>query len=525
MKGLMQNWPLLVHRIIDHAAVNHRGARIVTPGGKRGGYEAVRRNARKLAGALAARGIRPGDRVATLAWSSRQHLECWYGITGLGAVYHTLNPRLAPEQIAWIANQGGARALFFDAALAPLLARIAPQLRHVEFYVALNGAAPAKTLAYESFIARARERAWATLDENAACGLCYTSGTTGDPRGVLYSHRSNMLEAFIGAQTPALRMTALDVVLPAVPMFHANFWGLNFIAPMTGASLILPGRKLDPVSLYKLMAREKVTITAGVPSLMLPLLDHMKANNLSLPHLKRAAIGGAPVPRALIRAFERDHGIEVVHCWGMTELSPIGTQAAPRAGERKPDKTRQGWPQFGNSLKITDGRNRALPHDGKKTGRLKITGPAVAKAYYKNARAGLFDKDGWFDTGDIAAIAPDGAMTITDRAKDVIKSGGEWISSLAIETLALAHPQVAAAAAIGIAHPRWGERPLLVAVKKPGARLTDAQLLAFLGGKLAKYRLPDAVVFLGALPHTAAGKIDKTQLRRRFADFRLPSRP
>lgn len=533
MKGLMQDWPLLVHRIIDHAAVNHRGARIVSQdmaGTRRGGYGAVRQNARKLAGALAARGIKAGDRIATLAWSSQAHLESWYGITGLGAVYHTLNPRLAPEQIAWIANQGGARALLFDAALAPLVAQIASSLRHIEFFVAFGAAPnvklPKKLFAYDSFVARGRERDWEALDENAACGLCYTSGTTGDPRGVLYSHRSNMLEAFIGAQTPALRMTALDVVLPAVPMFHANFWGLNFIAPMTGASLVLPGRKLDALSLYKLLAREKVTIGAGVPSVLLPLLDHMKTHRLRLPHLKRMAVGGAPVPRMLIRAFEDDHGVEVVHCWGMTELSPIGTQSGPRPQDRKVPgaKTRQGWAQFGNQLQITDAKGRALPHDGKKVGRLKIKGPAVARAYYKNKAAELFDKDGWFDTGDIAGIDADGTMTITDRAKDVIKSGGEWISSVAIENLALGHPAVAQAAAIAVPHPRWGERPLLVVVKKPGARLTGAQLLAVLSGKLAKFRLPDAVAFVDALPHTAGGKIRKTQLRRQFADFRLPSR-
>lgn len=534
MKGLMQDWPMLVHQIIDHAAVNHRGTRIVSrdAGGRlrRGGYGEVRRHARKLAGALAARGIKPGDRVATLAWSSQDHLECWYGITGLGAVYHTLNPRLSPEQLAWVANQGGARALLFDALLAPLVAQIAPRLRHIEFFVALGGAPtvelPGKTFLYDAFIARARERDWERLDENAACGLCHTSGTTGDPRGVLYSHRSNMLEAFIGAQTPALRMTALDVVLPAVPMFHANFWGLNFIAPMTGAGLVLPGRKLDPVSLYTLLAREKVTISAGVPSVLLPLLDHMQAHKLTLPHLKRVAIGGSAAPPAMIRAFERDHGIAVVHCWGMTELSPIGTQSGPRPQDKKaPDaRARQGWAQFGNRLRITDAKNRALPHDGKTVGRLKIKGPAVARGYYKGAGAEMFDAQGWFDTGDIASIDADGVMTITDRAKDMIKSGGEWISSVAIENLALGHAAVAQAAVIGIPHPRWGERPLLLAVKKPAARLSAPRLLAFLDGKLPKWWLPDRVVFVDALPHTAGGKIRKTQLRKQFADLRLPDR-
>jgi fatty-acyl-CoA synthase len=537
MQGLMQDWPLLVHQIIDHAAAVHGGARLVGPqmgtGARaRSGYDGLRTQARKLAGALAARGIRAGDRVATLAGNSTAHLACWYGIAGLGAVYHTVNPRLHPDQVAWILNHGGARALMFDAAFAPLVEQIAPRLTHIECFVvigAYTGKLGKPLLSYESFVARGRDRDWAALPEDSACGLCYTSGTTGDPKGVLYSHRSNMLLAFVAAQTPALRMTAQDMVLPLVPMFHANFWGLGFVAPMTGAGLVFAKPRLEPEALCDLIEREGVTIAAGAPILFQPLLAYLKQSRRTLP-LRRVAIGGAAVPRAMIQAFEDRHGIEAVQCWGMTELSPIGAQSALKPPQQKLPrarqldiKARQGWPQFGIAMTITDDRGRALPHDGKTMGRLKVKGPAAARAYFKGAGADAFDAQGWFDTGDVATLSADAVMTVTDRSKDVIKSGGEWISSVTVETLAAAHPAVAEAAVIGIPHAKWGERPLLLLVKKPGARVTGPQLIAFLTGKLTKWWLPDAVRFVDALPRTASGKVRKSQLRAAFADLRLPA--
>ena len=538
MQGLMQDWPMRVHRMIDHAAQYHRGAEIVTRTVEgpihRSGYAQIQTRARKLARALKARGIKPGERVATLAWNTNRHLECWYGITGMGAVYHTLNPRLFPEQLAWIANHGGARILIYDNCFAPLVEQIAPSLRHVETFIALGDTAakirlPKKPLAYERFIAGSAAFDWVLTDEGAACGLCYTSGTTGDPKGVLYSHRSNTLLAMMAAMSPGLSLRPTDRLMPVVPMFHANGWGVPFIAPMSGASLILPGPKLDGASVYDLLESERVTITAGVPTVWLSLLQYLEAGRLKLNHLQRVLVGGAAVPRALVQAFE-DRGVEVVHAWGMTELSPIGTMSVAKppldrlARNRQLDlKTRQGVPHFGVEMKITDDKGKERPRDGKSFGRLKVRGPAVARGYFKNPGKEAFDKQGWFDTGDVATIDADGIMTITDRSKDVIKSGGEWISTITLENLAVGHPGVAEAAVIGVPHPKWRERPLLVVVAKPGARLTHGTLLAHLTGKVAKWWLPDAVVFVDEIPHTATGKIRKTELRRRFADFKLPT--
>ena len=537
MRGLMQDWPMLVHHFIDHAARNHKGAEIVSRtvegGMHRGGYGPIRARAKALARALKKKGIRPGDRIATLAWNTHRHLECWYGIAGMGAVYHTLNPRLHPDQVAWIANHGGARALFYDNCFAPIVEAIAPKLKHVEFFVALGEeAAPIKTrkkvLAYEKFITGKDDFTWAALDENSACGLCYTSGTTGDPKGVLYSHRSNVLTALIAGQSSSLHMGPKDRMMPVVPMFHANGWAIPFLAPMTGASLVLPGAKLDGASLYELLETERVTITAAVPTVWLGLLQYMDQNGLKLSHLKRVCIGGAAVPRAMIERFEDDYGVEVTHAWGMTEMSPIGARSSikppldelPR--EQQLDfKVKQGFPHFGIDMKITDDRGRERPHDGKSFGRLKVKGPNVARAYFKGAGKDAFGKDGWFDTGDVATIDSEGFMQITDRSKDVIKSGGEWISTIQIENLAMGHPAVAEAAVIGIAHPKWDERPLLIVVLKPGAAADKNLLLAHLTGKVAKWWLPDAVAFVDEIPHTATGKIRKTELRRRFADFKF----
>jgi fatty-acyl-CoA synthase len=534
----MQDWPMLVHRLIDHAALYHQGADIVsrTVEGPlhRTGYAQIRVRARKLARALAKRGVRPGDRVATLAWNTHRHLESWYAIAGMGAVYHTLNPRLFPDQIAWIANHGGAKVLLYDNCFAPIVEAIAPRLKHVTLFIAMSDEiAPIqlakKPLVYEALIAGKGDFGWPSLDENSACGLCYTSGTTGDPKGVLYSQRSNMLTALLAGQSPGLNMSPVDRVLPVVPMFHANGWAIPFIAAMSGASLVLPGARLDGASLYELLAEEKVTLTAGVPTVWLNLLQYLGDNKLKLPHLKRVCIGGAAAPAAMIERFEDQYGVNVIHAWGMTEMSPIGTMSIikppfdklPRTGQQA-IKSKQGTPHFGVEMKITDDKGRERPRDGKAVGRLKVRGPNIARAYFRGTGKDAFDKQGWFDTGDVASLDAAGYMQITDRSKDVIKSGGEWISTIQIENLAVGHDAVAEAAVIGIAHPRWDERPLLLVVRRPGATLDEAAMLAHLKGKIAKWWLPDAVVFVDEIPHTAAGKILKTELRRRFADFKFP---
>jgi fatty-acyl-CoA synthase len=533
----MQDWPMQVHRLIDHAALYHGGAEIVSrsvEGGiHRTGYAEIRRRARKLAGALSRRGIKRGDRVATLAWNTWRHLECWYGIAGIGAVYHTLNPRLFPDQIAWIANHGGAKALFYDNCFAPIVEAIAPKLKHVEFFVALGEEiAPIRLkkrpLAYESLIADKSERDWLALDENSACGLCYTSGTTGDPKGVLYSHRGNILTALLAGLSSGLHMGPMNRMLPVVPMFHANGWAIPFLAPLSGASLVMPGPRLDGASVYQLLEEERVTITAAVPTVWLNLLQHMEDNSLRLSHLKRVCIGGAAAPRALIERFEDKYGVEVIHAWGMTEMSPIGTMSSikppldrlPR-GSQMEFKVKQGYPHFGVSMKIADDKGRERPRDGKSFGRLKVKGPNVARGYFRGAGKEAFDKDGWFDTGDVATIDSHGYMQITDRSKDVIKSGGEWISSIEIENLAVSHPAVAEAAAIGLPHPKWNERPLLVVVLKAGEAADSGSLLQHLAERMPKWWLPNAVVFADEIPHTATGKIRKTELRRRFADFKF----
>jgi fatty-acyl-CoA synthase len=541
MLGLMQDWPLLVHKIIDHAATYHGTREVVTRTVEgpvvRSDYAQVARRSHKVASALDRLGIRLGDRVATMAWNTQRHIETWYGITGIGAIYHTLNPRLFPDQIVYITNHAGDRVLFFDITFAKLVEELAPRLTTVEHYVCLTDAAHLPKanipglIAYEDFIADGDEDfAWKEFDEHTACGLCYTSGTTGNPKGVLYSHRSNVIHALIAAQADAMGLRATDSVMPIVPMFHANAWALAFSAPMVGCKLVLPGPKLDGDSVCELLTEEGVTMTGAVPTVWLALLQYLEKTGKTLPKMNRVIIGGSAAPRSMIEAFEKQYGITVIHAWGMTEMSPLGTLGtmkpcnAELPYEQQLDyKCRQGHPPFGVEMKIVDDAERELPRDGKAFGRLKVRGPAVAKAYFRGEGADAFDADGWFDTGDVATLDPDGYMTITDRAKDVIKSGGEWISTIEIENIAVGHPSVAEAAVIGVAHPKWDERPLLIIVLKAGKSATREELLAFLAGRIAKWWMPDDVVFVDEIPHTATGKIQKTALRERFGSYRLPT--
>lgn len=540
MRGLMQDWPLLIHRIIDHAAIQHGTREVVSRSVegpiRRTSYAELRGNALRIAKRLERDGIRLGDRVATLAWNTDRHLALWYGISGLGAITHTVNPRLFPEQIAQLIDHAGDRLLFLDLTFVPLVEGIQDRLPSVERYIVLTDAAhmPQTSLrnavAYEDWLAEAdADFAWARLDENSAAGLCYTSGTTGGPKGVLYSHRSNVLHAMACAQPDYMGLSARSVVLPVVPLFHANSWSLAYSAPMTGAKLVMPGARLDGASLLELLNGEGVTLTAAVPTVWLGLLQHLEASGGRLDTLERVVIGGSACPRAMTEAFEKKYGVTVDHAWGMTEMSPIGSFCSIKPvyrqleGEALYDlKVKQGHPPFTVEFRLTDDEGRELPWDGRTFGRLKVRGPAVAGAYYRREEETILDEHGFFDTGDVATIDPHGYMQITDRSKDVIKSGGEWISSIDLENLAIGHPDVAEAAVIGVAHPKWDERPLLVIVPKPGRAPGREEMLAFMTGKVAKWWLPDDVVLVEAIPHTATGKIQKTALREMFKEYRLP---
>jgi 3-(methylthio)propionyl---CoA ligase len=540
MLGLMQDWPLLCHRIIDHAAINH-GERIVITRSIEGpihqtNYTEIRAHALQVAQRLECDGIRLGDRVATLAWNTWRHLEGWYGILGIGAVYHTINPRLFPDQIAWIINHAGDRVMMTDLTFVPLLEKIADKLPSIERYIIFTDAAhmPATSLRnavpYETWLADADgDFAWKTFDENTAAGMCYTSGTTGHPKGVVYSHRSNVLHTLLSLQPDAIGLSSCDVVLPIVPMFHANSWGLAFSSPMAGAALVMPGAKLDGASIYELLNEFKVTLTGAVPTVWLLLLQHLEKTGGQLPYLERVVIGGSACPRAMIKTFEEDYDVKVFHAWGMTEMSPIGTvgsikpQLAQLASDALLDvKQKQGYAPFGVEMKITDDANKPLPWDGKTFGRIKVRGFAVARGYFKEDRD-VIDDEGFFDTGDVGTMDSHGYMQITDRSKDVIKSGGEWISSIDLENLAVGHPKVAEAAVIGVRHPKWDERPLLVVVLKEGQSATKDEILGFLKGKIANWWMPDDVVFVGSIPHTATGKIQKTVLRDQFKEHVLPT--
>jgi fatty-acyl-CoA synthase len=539
MLGLMQDWPLLCHRIIEHAAAIHGTREIVTRSVEgpihRTNYKEVHDRALKVSQALNRQGIKLGDRIATIAWNTWRHLECWYGIMGIGAICHTVNPRLFPDQIGWIINHAQDRIVVTDLTFVPMLEQIADKLASVERYVVLtDGAHMPQTslknaIAYEDWIADCDgDFKWTSFDENTAAAMCYTSGTTGDPKGVLYSHRSNVLHSLMANSKDALGTSASDTMLPVVPLFHANSWGIAFSAPSMGTKLVMPGPKLDGASVYELLDTEKVSHTAGVPTVWLMLLNYMAANNLKLPHLKHVVCGGSAMPRSMIKAF-LDMGVEVRHAWGMTEMSPLGTLAALKPpfnqteGETRLDVLQlQGYPPFGVQMKITDDAGATLPWDGKTFGRLKVSGPAVSKAYYR-VDTGILDEEGYFDTGDVATINEHGYMRITDRSKDVIKSGGEWISSIDLENLAVGHPAVAEAAVIGVHHPKWDERPLLIVQLKQGQKASREDILKYMEGKIAKWWMPDDIAFVDSIPHTATGKVLKTALRDQFRNYSFPN--
>jgi len=499
-------------------------------------YVEVRARSLRVAQRLDRDGIKLGDRVATLAWNTWRHLEAWYGILGIGAIYHTVNPRLFADQIVWIVNHAEDRVMMVDLTFVPLLEKLAARLPSIERYIVFTDAAhmPATTLknavAYEDWLAGADgDFAWKEFDENTAAGMCYTSGTTGDPKGVVYSHRSNVLHTLLSLTPDAIGASSRDVVMPIVPMFHANSWGLAFSAPMAGAALVMPGAKLDGASVYELLNDYKVTCTGAVPTVWLLLLQHLEKTGGKLPYLERVVIGGSACPRAMTKTFEDDYGVQVFHAWGMTEMSPLGTVGSmkPEYAALKGDalldiKQKQGYTPFGVEMKITDDAGRELPWDGKTFGRIKVRGFAVSKAYYK-VDDDILDDQGFFDTGDVGTMDRYGYMQITDRSKDVIKSGGEWISSIDLENLAIGHPKVAEAAVIGVQHPKWAERPLLVVVLKSGQTSTKDELLGFLKGKIADWWMPDDVVFVAELPHTATGKIQKMTLREQFKNYKLPS--
>ena len=543
LMGRMMHMPLMISSLIVHAARHFGDTQIVSRRAEgdvhRTDWARTELRARKLAQALNRLGCQPGDRVATLAWNGYRHLELYYGVSGSQRVCHTINPRLFPEQIAWIANDAADKVLCFDLTFLPLIEKLAPAMKTVQHFVLMTdrGHMPAAStipnlLCYEELVEAEDGRyAWPEFDENTASGICYTSGTTGHPKGAVYSHRSTVLHAYAAALPDALGCSARDVILPVVPMFHVNAWGLPYSAPLAGAKLVFPGPCLDGKSLYELFESEKVTFSAGVPTVWLGLLTHMQQNQLKFSTFRRTVIGGAACPPAMMRTLERDYGVEVIHAWGMTEMSPLGTVSKLKAKHDTVDDEarhhfleKQGRVVYGVDMMILDDDNQPLPWDGKASGNLVVRGPWVIDSYHGNERSPLVEVDGreWFPTGDVATIDAEGFMQITDRSKDVIKSGGEWISSIDLENIVMSHPAVHEAAAIACKHPKWDERPLLVVVKKPGAQATAADILRFFEGRIAKWQIPDEVVFVDEIPHTATGKILKTRLREQFKDHRLP---
>ncbi len=541
MLGLMMNSQLTLTAVMEHARKFHGDAEVVSVTADqplhRYRYRDCFGRAAQLANALHALGARSGDRVGTLAWNDYRHLEVYFGTACMGLVCHTINPRLFPEQIDFIVNHAEDRWIFVDPAFLPLLRGLQDRLPTVERFVILGPAAAAEdcglrdAVSYESLIAgHAANVDWPALDENSACSLCYTSGTTGNPKGVLYSHRALVLHTYGALMPDTMNLSCREVVMPVVPMFHVNAWSIPYGAAVVGAKLVFPGPRMgDGDALQKLIESESVTLSAAVPTVWLALLGHLEKTGKRVPSLKRVIVGGSACPRAIMEAFEQRHGVHVQHAWGMTEMSPMGTLNSPTAdwdtlgSELQWElRLKVGRPVFGVDVKIVDPEGRELPWDGESFGSLKVRGPWICSEYFRIGKGDAHAEDGWFETGDVATIDARGFVAITDRIKDVIKSGGEWISSIDLENTAMAHPGVAEAAVIGASHPKWAERPLLCVVRKPGAEVGREELLAFFEGKVAKWWIPDDVVFVDELPHTATGKLSKKDLRDRMHDYRFP---
>jgi 3-(methylthio)propionyl---CoA ligase len=547
MHGLMMDMPLLISQILQHAARHHGDAEIVSRRVEgdihRYTYRDCEQRARRMADALCRKGmeIGAGQRIATLAWNGYRHMEIYYAIGGSGNIVHTINPRLHPDQIAWIVSHAGDRMLAFDLTFLPIIEAIAPRCPEVSAWIAMTDAAHMpkgssipNLVCYEELLQSGADTwRWPQLDERSAVALCYTSGTTGNPKGALYSHRSTVLHAYAAALPDAMAASARDSILPVVPMFHVNAWGLPYTCPLVGAKLVFPGPNLDGKSIYDLCESESVTFSAGVPTVWLGLLAHVKQHGLKFSTLRRTVIGGSACPPAMMQTFRDDYDVEVIHAWGMTELSPLGTVCRlqnKHLGLPVSDQykllEKQGHVIFGVDMKIVDDAGREVAWDGRTFGNLLVRGPWVIQSYFKGEGGDPLQYDGqgigWFPTGDVATIDADGYMQITDRSKDVIKSGGEWISTIDLENLAIAHPAVANAAVIGVAHPKWDERPLLIVTLKPGASLTREEMLKFYEGKIAKWWMPDDVQFVESIPLGATGKILKTRLREQFAGYKLP---
>lgn len=545
MLGQMQSQPLLISSLIVHAERHHASGEIVSRRVEgdihRTTWGHIAQRSRQVAHALDGLGLTFGDRVATLAWNGYRHLELYFGVSGTGRVLHTLNPRLHPEQLAWIVNHAEDSAVCFDMTFLPLVQAVAAKCPTVKHWIALCDADKlpgdsgiAGLQSYEAWMGNcSTDYQWPEFDENSASSMCYTSGTTGNPKAALYSHRSTILHAYSGALPDSLNLSARDSVLPVVPMFHVNAWGIPYSAAATGCKLVFPGPAMDGKSIYELLESEKVTMAAGVPTVWQMLLGHLQQHNLKFSTLKRTVIGGSACPPAMIHAFNETYGVTVLHAWGMTEMSPLGTvctlknpQLALPPEEQTKVLLKQGRAVYGVDMKIVDESGKELPWDGKSYGDLLVRGPWIIASYFKGEGGDPLRYDaqgqGWFPTGDVATIDADGFMQITDRSKDVIKSGGEWISSIDVENIAMAHPAVAMAACVGMKHPKWDERPIVVVVKKPGTEVTREELLAFYDGKIAKWQIPDDVVFVDAIPLGATGKMQKMHLRQQLKDYVLP---
>jgi fatty-acyl-CoA synthase len=540
MRGLMMKWPLLVSSLLQHAERNHGDREIVSRRVEgdlhRYTYRALAARSRRVANALRKCGIADGERIGTLAWNGHRHMELYYGVSGLGAVMHTINPRLHLEQLCWIANHAEDRLIFFDLTFLPLVELMAARTPSVRAYIALTDRAHmpmtsriSELWCYEEWLESADDRLdWPQLDELSACSLCYTSGTTGNPKGVLYSHRSTLLHSYACALPDSINCSERDAILPVVPMFHANAWGLPYIGSLVGAKLVYPGPHLDGRSLFELLEAERVTMSAGVPTVWQGLLAYLEQNGLRFSTMRRTLIGGSACPPYMIETFEERYGVQVMHGWGMTEMSPVGTVSALKGKHLDLPRTEQldivatqGRPLCGVEMKVTDEAGCELARDGKTAGDVLVRGPWIASGYF-GGEADDPLRDGWFPTGDVGTIDADGYLQITDRSKDVIKSGGEWIGSIDLENVAMGHPAVAMAACIAIRHPKWDERPLLVIVRKPAANLERAEMLQFFAGKVARWWVPDDVVFVESIPLGATGKMQKHKLREQFASYQFP---